>query len=343
MSEARPDSWTPPRSAPRRTAAESFGVRPSQLTGAVLGERYKIHGYLRRGSSARVYLAEDLETDGSVVIKMLSPAAARDSELRQRIEAAQRETQPLQHPNVIDLLGVAQTASDVPYLVMEALAGETLDEALRRLGTLPLDLCLVVARQAAAGVAALHAAGFTHADLKPENLMLLGAPEQPFGVKILNYGIARHFRDSKADAPFDALQAAFLAPEQLLDARHDRRSDVYALGVVLLQTLCGRLPFQGSHEGECVRQKLNSDTLEAFWIDEALDPRLESIVLNATRKHPENRYGSAQELLDDLDVIVGLSSRDVRTRPLSRRPDSYEAESQAGRERLAKMTQDPAP
>ncbi|MFZ5894049.1 MAG: serine/threonine-protein kinase [Myxococcota bacterium] len=339
MSDSRPDSWTPPRSAPRRSSPASFGVRPSQLTGAVLGGRYKIHGYLRRGLSARVYLAEDLESQGSVVIKLLSPTVTKDDALRQQIAEARERTQPIQHPNLVDLLGVAETAAGIPYLVMEALAGETLDESLRRLGTLPLDLALVVARQITAGVSALHAAGVVHADVRPENVMLLGAPEQPYGAKLLNYGIARYFRDASIPSSFDPTRSAYFAPEQLLDGRSEPTSDVYALGVLLLQILSGRLPFQESSEPECLKRKLTGDTLQGIWVDEAVDARLEWIVLNATRRHPKNRYDSSEALLNDLDAIVGLSTRAVRILPSVLTPDSYEPSSEAGRARLVSLAE----
>lgn len=335
MSEGRPDSWTPPRSAPRRSSPDSFGVRPSQLTGALLSERYKIHGYLRRGVSSRVYLAEDLLSGGSVVIKLLAPAAAADSALRSRLRDARQRLVPVSHPNLVDVLGVDETKAEIPYLVMEALSGEPLDEALRRLGTLPLDLALVVARQTASGLVALHDAGLVHGDLRPENLMLLGAPDEPYGIKIMNYGIARDFQDTSMPSSFDAARAAYLAPEQLLDARSEPESDVYALGVILLQSLCGRLPFQDASEAGVLRRKLHSDTLEAFWLDLGLDPRLEAIVVNATRKHPWNRYRSARALLSALDAIVGLSTEAVTLLPLTQRPDVYEPVTEAGRARLA--------
>ncbi|HET9929169.1 MAG TPA: serine/threonine-protein kinase [Polyangiaceae bacterium] len=324
---------SPPRSAPRRSSPVS--VRPSQLTGTVLGDRYKIHGYLRRGVGSRVFLAEDLESHGSVVIKMLSPAAANDMERRMRLEQARAKLTPIQHGNLVDLLGVDETDAGIPYLVMEALSGETLDESLRRVGALPLDLALVVARQAAAGLIALHDAGIVHGNVSPENLMLLGAPTELYGVKVLNYGIAAEFRDDQSEQSFDPVRTAYRAPEQLLDERADAESDVYALGVVLLHSLCGKLPFQGADEAECLRAKLETNTLDKVWLDLGQDPRLETIIVNSTRKHPRNRYRSMRALLDALDVIVGLSALDVRALPLTQSPDGYEPGTKRGRERLA--------
>src|SRR5512134_482997 len=128
MTDGKPDTLVPPRSAPRRASLASFSVRPSQLTGAVLDQRYKIHGYLSHGATSRVYLAEDLETSAPVVVKMLSPEAAQDPDLRARISAEASASVSVRHPNVVDVLGLGQTLGGLPYLVMEALPGETLEE-----------------------------------------------------------------------------------------------------------------------------------------------------------------------------------------------------------------------
>src|SRR5262245_48513274 len=128
-----------PRSAPRRAAITSFQIRPSQLTGAVLDSRYKIHGYLSRGSSSRVYLAEDFDSGAPVVIKMLSPEAAQNAELRARIASEARASVAVRHPNVVDVLGVGETPGGLPYLVMEALPGEPLDEVLRKTPRISAD------------------------------------------------------------------------------------------------------------------------------------------------------------------------------------------------------------
>ena len=153
----RPDTLVPPRSAPRRALLTSFQIRPSQLTGAVLDGRYRIHGHLNRGATSRVYLAEDAESGAPVILKMLSPEGARDPALRERIAAEARAAIVVQHPNVIDVLGVGETPGGLPYLVQEAVPGELLDEVLRKTPRLPLDVALVLARQAAAGLAAIHA------------------------------------------------------------------------------------------------------------------------------------------------------------------------------------------
>jgi serine/threonine-protein kinase len=332
---SKPDSLVPPRSAPRRAALTAFQIRPSQLTGAILDGRYKIHGFLNRGSTARVYLAEDFETGAPVVVKMLSPESARNPELRARIATEARATIAVRHPNVVDVLGVGETQGGLPYLVMEALPGEPLDELLRKTPMLPPDLALVLARQAAAGLCATHAAGVVHRDVKPGNLLVLGAPDQPYGLKLLDYGLAKLWDQhppSEANAIVGTVE--YMAPEQILVEAVDARSDVYALGVVMFRLFTGQLPFETSVGPMVLRHQLFSPIPPPSWLDDEIDPRLEALILNATRKHPENRYPTMQALLADLDAIVGLSGNDVALRPLDKTPDAYEPRTERGREAL---------
>jgi serine/threonine-protein kinase len=304
----------------------------------VLGERYKIHGYLSRGSASRVYLAEDLDTNGSVVIRMLSPEAAKDAELMSRIAATTGQLEPISHPNLVELLGVGETSTGLPYLVMEALPGERLDDVLRRDGRLPADLALVFARQAAAGLSALHKAGIVHGDLTPASFMVQGAPEQPYGVKLLDYGLSQLWREPRADFAEGALEGvAYLSPEQILFEPADAHSDVFGLGIVLFQMLIGHLPFEAS-VGHLVRHQLFSPIPQATWLEAGLDPRLEAVIVNATRKRRENRYASPDALLRDLDAIVGLESHTVEIRSLARTPDLYEPQTELGQQRLEHLS-----
>lgn len=336
-SEGNLDSWMPPRSAPRSAAPPAPPARPSQLTGAILDDRYKLQGYLSRGTLSRSYLAHDLEGEGSVVIKLLAPDGDDGGELAARITREAERRAPIRHPNLIDLLGVGKTPAGQLYLVMEGLPGEPLDEVLRRSPRLPSDLALVLARQAATGLSALHKDDLVHGRVRPSNLMVLGAPGEPYGTKVLDYGLAQLWNDPEPDPETPAFEGLpYLAPEQILLEAVDARADVFALGVVLYRMLIGHLPFEAS-EGPLLRHQLFSQIPQATWLEAGLDPRLEAVILNATRKRPENRYASMAELLRDLDAIVGLSAANVEIRPLDRNPDDYDAQTEAGQQRLNRL------
>jgi serine/threonine protein kinase len=337
-SEAKLESWMPPRSAPRSSSLPAPSARPSQLTGVLLDERYKIQGYQSRSRLARVYLAEDLESGGLVAIKTFSPSAGDAAEFAARVIEEAKKAAPIRHPNVVDLLGMGTTPAGLPYLVMEAPVGEPLDELLHRVGRLPTDLALVLARQAAAGLGAIHKAGLVHGEVTESNLMVLGAPNEPYGIKVLNYGLARLW-DEPPPRPESASSASVehMAPEQILFERLDPRTDVYGLAIVLVRLLVGHLPFEAS-AGPVLRHQLFSTIPQSTWLEAGLDPRLEALIVNATRKRPENRYSSMEELASDLDAVVGLSSGSVELRPLERTPDEYEPQTEAGRRRLEQLT-----
>lgn len=331
---------TAPRSAPRRAAMSAFRVLPSQLTGAVLDNRYEIFGTLSRGASGRVYLAEDGESGAPVVVKMLSPEASRNAELREHIAREARASIPVRHPNVIDVLGVGETPGGLPYLVMEALPGEPLDEVLRKTPKLSEDLALVLARQAAAGLHAAHEAGIVHGEMNPKNLMVLGAPENPYGIKVLDFGMAKLWDTGPTSGTYSIVgNAEYLSPEQIVGEPVTPQSDIYALGIILFRLFTGQLPFETAAGPMVLRHHLFSKTPPPSWLDESLDPRVEALILNATRKHPSNRYPSMRALLDDLDAIVGLSSAPVTLTALEESPDVYRPTTPHGREAVEVLAQ----
>jgi serine/threonine-protein kinase len=168
-------------------------------------------------------------------------------------------------------------------------------------------------------------------------VLVLGAPEEAYGVKLLDYGLAQLWDDPEPEpeAPgFDGL--AYLAPEQILLEPADPRVDVYALGMLLYRMLVGHSPFEAS-EGPLLRHQLFSHIPQATWLEAGLDPRLEALILNATRKRPENRYSSVTELLADLDAVIGLAATSVEIRPLERNPDDYEPQTSAGQRSLDRL------
>src|SRR5262249_4100708 len=148
---------------------------------------------------------------------MLAPEAAKNPELRARIALEAQAAVLVRHPNVVEVLGVGETPGGIPYLVMEALPGEPLDDLLRRGNEIGQDLALVLVRQAAAGLVATHRAGVVHRDVKPGNLLVLGSPAEPYGLKLLDYGMAKLWdTHSISDAHTVLGTAEYMAPEQIL-------------------------------------------------------------------------------------------------------------------------------
>jgi len=327
---------TPPKAAPRRTPISAFNAKLCQLTGTLLDSRYKVLGSLASDTQLRRYLAEDLLSGGAVELWLCPSASAQEHERRLKLA---RSLPNVSHPNLVDVLGVGKTTAGVPYLVSEALLGETLAQALPRRSELTLDAALLIARQTAAGVAALHHAGLTHGGVRPSRILLLGQGAETFGVKLMEHGALRAFFEPEFSPQALGEEAVYLAPEQWLDSVSDARSDVYSLGMLLGKALLGRAPYpargslQGSAHGsssELVRWTFTAP-VAANRAHADADARLDAVILNATRKRPENRYADAIELLADLSAIVGVSSHEVVVRPLLASPDAFEPRTEHGR------------
>jgi len=338
------DPFEPAKSDPgterRPVSLSEFRPSESQLTGLVLGDRYKVHGYLTRGSTARVYLAEDLEHGMPVAIKMLAAEPNRSDELSVRMLREAEALRGIDHPNVVRVLDTGETKAGVPYLVLEALAGETLGDYVRRQGTPPFELALSLMRQAAQGLAAAHQAGIIHRDVKPDNFLLLGPIGDPFGLKLIDFGMAKLDSSRGASGTHTILGTVeYMAPEQILAEAVDARTDVYAMGVVMFRLFTGHLPFDTSLPGDLLRHQLFSSLPPPSWLQEDLDTRMERMILTATRKHPDNRYQSMAALLHDLDAVVGVSAAEVTERPPSVTPDTYAPTTTRGAEALDLLAQ----
>ncbi len=323
--DAPTDSRPSNPSAARRSASlHEFRPSESQLTGMVLGDRYKVHGYLTRGATARVYLAEDMIDNVPVAIKMLAPESIKSHELSPRMLREAEALRGIDHPNVVRVLDTGETQSGVPYLVLEALPGETLGDYLRRQGTPPFELALELVRQAAQGLCAAHRAGIVHRDVKPDNFVLLGPIGEPFGLKLIDFGMAKLNSAGGGSGSHTILGTVeYMAPEQILAETIDARTDVYSLGVVMFRLFTGHLPFETDGPADLLRHQLFSSVPPPSWLEDDLDVRLERMILTATRKNPDNRYDNMQLLLDDLEAIIGVSPNEVSQRPPPVAPDTY--------------------
>ncbi len=238
-----PDSSnTPDPSDP--TIPVRGGDTPSQATtlpaGTLLIERYRIVSYLGRGGMGQVYRADDLTLGHSVALKFLPDALAADEVRLARLREEVRQARLVSHRNVCRVHDIATDPGDGDrpprvFIAMEYVDGEDLASLLRRIGRLPLDKGLDVARQLCSALAAVHAEGIIHRDLKPENVMLDGRGR----VRLMDFGIAAAVgaaRDVRSGTP------AYMSPEQHAGKEATERSDIYALGLVIHEVLTGRHP-----------------------------------------------------------------------------------------------------
>jgi serine/threonine protein kinase len=299
----------------------------------VLAGRYQVRGFLASGAHARIYLAEDLTTGSPVALKILSPETALSSEFRIRLLREGQAMRAISHPNVATVIDAGATEEGVPFLAMEALLGETLGDYVRR-EPIPLDTALILLRQAASGLAASHRAGIVHRDVKPDNFLLLGPPGEPFGLKVIDFGLAKLWDVDEVggDAHNVMGTAEYMSPEQILVEPVDARSDIYSLGVVMFRVFSGHLPFESVGQADLLRHQLFSTVPPPSWLNEQLDPRVDRVVQMATQKDKNRRYATMEELIADLEVLIGMEGRELKARSLSNAPDAYQPSTELGRE-----------
>jgi serine/threonine-protein kinase len=291
-----------------------------------VGGRYRVIKRAGEGLTARVYFAEDLHTRKKVVVKQLTTEAAEDTALATRFMHEVHAVAAIDHPNVVRILDYGAPAYEQPFLVMEALPGETLSQLFRRESNLDFELALYLSKQAATGLVAVHRTGTVHRDIKPDNLFLVGPPGKPTGLKIIDFGMAQlpDNRHAIGAGRFVVGTLQYMPPEQVLADPVDARADVYSLGIVMFRLFTGHLPFDVQGGLDLLGHQLLSPLPPIGWLNESVDPRLECIIVRATRKRPLNRYQSMAALLSDLENYCNTSIEEARaTSEYLAQPDDY--------------------
>ncbi len=318
----------------------TFGAKPTKRAGQFVGKRYRLEGLLGNGGTSNVYLAVDTRSGHNVVVKQLTADATENEELRRRFLLEAEALADLRHPGIVRVLDFGAPCDERPYLVMEALVGETLASLLKRRRLLPIDVALVIARHTAQGLEAAHVAGLVHRDIKPDNLFLLGPLDSPFGVKIIDFGMAKLPQSNDASGVHTVLGTVeYMAPEQVMADPVDGRTDIYAFGVVMFRLFTGHLPFEAPEGLDLLSHQLFSLVPPASWIHGGIEPHIDALVTRATRKHPDNRYPNMQSLIADLDAVLGLNSGPPACTDLLVIPDVYEPQNDKGREVAALLAE----
>ncbi len=290
---------TPP--APVAAAAESPRTEDSRVRARALGGRYEVVGYLDSGGTADVYRAIDQQDGSQVAVKILNATAAGDERLRRYFLQGARGAQRVSHANLVRVLSVEEPELGVPFAVMEIVPGDALSTLIADHGTLPSELAIDLALQAASGLDAAHRAGVVHCDVKPENLLVELANGAPPRLKVIDFDLAAIDGELEVhEHPLLRGTAKYMSPEQVVGDSVDARTDVYSLGVTLFRMLTGHLPFDLELCPTLLWHQLASPAPPLSWLRDALEPGLEAIVLRALRKSPENRYANMLELIADL-------------------------------------------
>jgi tRNA A-37 threonylcarbamoyl transferase component Bud32 len=299
------------------------------LEGRIVDGRYQLGSLLGVGGMATVYLATDRVLERQVAVKVLRSSEAQDPVFVERFRREARAAARLSHPNIVAVFDSGADA-DQPYLVMEYVPGESLAQLLHRQGWLPPHRAVELAIQVCAALAAAHAQGLVHRDIKPANVVV-GPDGQ---VKVTDFGIVKAAAATTLTGTGTVLgTAAYLSPEQAQGGPVDARSDLYGLGCVLYELLCGSPPFGSGADGPAVAiatRHLQQPPEPPSAHNPQVDPALDAVVLTALAKDPAQRYQNAIELQDALkQVLAGEAvaagpgrppSAAVPTEPLVGRP-----------------------
>lgn len=316
-------------------------ARPTRELGAILEGRYRVRGIIGNGAMSRVYLAEDTRTGEPVAVKILNRDVAQDPVQRERFLREIEVAASIGHPNVVQVFDAGERPDGSPFIVLEFLHGESLGDLLRRDSAVEPAFALPLLAQAAGALSAAHRAGIIHRDVKPDNLFLCGERGAPYAMKVVDFGMAKlEEARSLSQTGVTLGTLAYIAPEQSIADPVDARTDVYGLGVVMYRMFAGSLPFDVEDQPSLVASHLFVTPRPPSAARPGLDPRIDTVVMTALRKRPENRYPTMAALAEDLDRIMGRREGQVVGAPITVTPDRYEAVKPTGKaaaEVLAKI------
>lgn len=298
-------------------------MSPLLANGTRLGP-YEVLAPIGAGGMGEVYRARDTRLDRTVAIKVLPPAFASNSQLKQRFEREARLISQLSHPNICTIHDFGQD-SGVDYLVLEYLEGESLAERLAK-GPLPVEKALRVAMEIADALEKAHKHGIVHRDLKPGNVMLTKT-----GAKLLDFGLAKTAAPAvDGDAPTmqKSLTAEgtivgtfqYMAPEQLEGQNADARTDLFAFGALLYEMLTGKRAFEGKTRTSVIAAIVDRDPPPISQFQPLTPPSLVRLVRNCLAKDPDERWQTAHDVMLELRAIEeGDSTAGIPRRTSERR------------------------
>jgi serine/threonine-protein kinase len=310
------------------------------LIGAVINSRYELEGRIGRGGMAIVYLATDRQNGLKVALKIMAGEPDRKRELTERFFREVKAAASINHPNVVEIFDMGTFGNDKLFYVMEYLDGADLSKALGRKGGMDAGRVRAILMQVCEALEAAHSykdretgerQPIIHRDMKPENIFLIRKDGKEL-VKVLDFGLAKVTgKDEKLTRDRDVLGTpTYIAPEQAWSGNCDHRADIYALGVIGYEMLCGMAPFRSADPEE--RAKIlqillqHRETLPARPSLERPDldipGDLEDVVMRALEKDPKKRFQSAREMGE---ALAGCGSDEEGELPPVTQPASENA------------------
>jgi len=292
---------------PPGTGEPTWSVTSDAELDALVGRtvrQYRIEEKLGAGGMGVVYRAHDTRLDRTVALKFLPRHVVADEDAAERFVVEARAAAALDHPNVCTVHEISRDEDDRPFIAMAYCDGETLKQRLAR-GALPLEEAADYAAQIAAGLAAAHAHGIIHRDIKPGNVIVTSD-----GVlKILDFGLAKLADVALTGTGVTLGTAAYMSPEQTRGDELDARTDLWSLGVVLYEMLTGDRPFRGDRQVAVINAIRYEEPEPPSTLRDEVPAEVEALVLGLLSKDPDDRYGSAQAILGDLAPLAPRATK----------------------------------
>ena len=274
-------------------------VRTMLNIGDMLDNRYQILSRIGQGGMSYVYRAADTTLGREVAVKVLKEEFAEDAEFVERFKNEARSAAKLSHPNIVAVYDIVDSG-ELHYIVMELVEGITLKNYIAKKGVLTNKETIGIALQAAEGIAEAHRNGIIHRDIKPQNIII----SKDGKIKVADFGIAKAVSGDTLNSQSVIGSAHYIAPEQAKSKQADLRSDLYSLGISMYEMITGRVPYDGDNTVNIVLAHIQNAMVPPSVYNHDIYPALNDIILKATKKDPEERYQSAEELIDDLRQAV---------------------------------------
>ena len=305
------------------------GEQSKSLLGQVIAGRYRLTKLLGQGGMGEVYAAEHVHITKRVAVKVLHPEIGSNPEALARFKQEAQSASSIGHDNIVAIDDFGQMDDGRFYLCMEFLSGKSLAEAMQVPGGMDPQTALEIMIQVCNGLAAAHAKGIIHRDMKPENVFLTQRSDGTQVAKILDFGIAKvsgtdnNDNLTKTGTVFGTPH--YMSPEQALGQKLDHRADVYSMGVMLFEIFTGQVPFKAESFMGILSQHITKPAPQPSTVTpgRSIARPIEDVILKAMAKEPDQRYGSIREmgqaLSQVLDELRGVRP-EVSAKPAAAKP-----------------------
>lgn len=267
--------------------------------GTYLQERYEILEKIGSGGMSVVYKAKCHTLNRLVAIKVLKEEFALDENFVSKFKMEAQAAARLSHPNIVNVYDVVDE-ENLHYIVMELIEGITLKSYIEKKELLDSKEAIGIAIQVAQGIAAAHEQHIIHRDIKPQNMII----SKDGKVKVADFGIARAVSSQTVNSSAAVGSVHYISPEQARGGYCDERSDIYSFGITLYEMVTGRVPFEGDNTVAVALAHLEDPVIPPGDYNPQVYPGLEDIILKCTKKKPDRRYGSMEEVIHDLRRVL---------------------------------------